>query len=308
MNLETLNERVQALLGVPKSTFTFSQSASVNTSEFSTHDGNTEEFSNNFPDVLSCIDFSEYQPQKLDINHKRRKIMESGCDVSLVNDASHDQPIHEMIPSKGLQAGHQISVGIDSMPTLDKDVIIIDDDDDDEEDIQGRTEFNQKGVNTNRELNIIDDDGEEKRDLERHGVIDNISMEMDIGANSNMHVPIDIQDKQEGIVLNQEGTDAQKEVSEPKAEQEKHTKSSKRINDAVSLIDLFTRPQISEHISNLRKESVQVSTPPFSVFNYLDVVKLFRGFCVYHEPADRLYLYLSISANTNKLFIVCDFD
>jgi hypothetical protein len=105
MNLETLDERVQALLGVPKSTFTFSQSASVNTSEFSTHDGNTE---------------------AMLLRTKRRKIMESGCDVSLVNDASYDRPIHEINPSKGLQAG-QISVGIDSMPTLEKDVIIVDD-------------------------------------------------------------------------------------------------------------------------------------------------------------------------------------
>jgi len=284
MNLETLNERVQALLDVPKSTFTFSQSASVNTLEFSTHDGNTEEFSNNFPDVWSCIDFGEYQPQKLDINHKRQKIMESGSDVSLVNNASYDQPIHEINPSKGLQAG-QISVGIDSMPTLEKDVITIDDDD--EEDIQGRTAFNQKGVNTNKELIIIDDDGEEEKDLQGRGIIDNdISMEMDIGANSNMHVPIDVEDKQEGTGFNQEGTYAQEEVSEPKADQEKHTKSSNRINDAVSLIDSFTHRQITEHISSLRKESVQVSTPPFSVFNYLDVVTLFRGFCMYHEQAD----------------------
>ncbi|XP_024640764.1 histone acetyltransferase HAC12 [Medicago truncatula] len=258
MNLETLHERVQALLGVPKSTFTFSQSASVNTSEFSTHDGNTEEFDDNFPDVWSCIDFGEHQPQKLDINHKRRKIMEYGVDVSLVNDASHDQPIHEMIPSKGLQAS-QISVGIDSMPTLEKDVIIIDADDD-EEDIQGRTAFNQKGVNTNRELIIIDDDGEEEKDLGRHDIVDNISMEMDIGANSNMHAPIDVEDKQEGIGFNQEGTDAQKEVSEPKAEQEKQTKSTKRINDAVSLIDSFRWKQITEHVSSLRKESVQITS------------------------------------------------
>jgi len=94
----------------------------MNTSEFSTHDGNTE---------------------AMLLHTKRRKIMESGCDVSLVNDASYDQPIHEINPLKGLQAG-QILVGIDSMPTLEKDVIIIDDDDD-EEDIQGRIVFNQKG-------------------------------------------------------------------------------------------------------------------------------------------------------------------
>jgi hypothetical protein len=134
MNLETLNERVQAQLGVPKSTLTFSQSSSVNTSEFS-----------------------------IVLHSKRWKIMESGCDVSLVNNASYDQLINEMIPSKGLQAG-QKSVGINSMLTLEEDVIIIGDDD------------------------------EEEKDLERHGITDNKnSMEMDIRANSNMHVPIPIE-------------------------------------------------------------------------------------------------------------------
>jgi hypothetical protein len=48
--------------------------------------------------------------------------------------------------------------------------------DDDEEDIQGRIAFNQKGVNTNRELIIIDDDGEEEKDLERHCIIDNLDI------------------------------------------------------------------------------------------------------------------------------------
>jgi hypothetical protein len=51
---------------------------------------------------------------------------------------------------------------------------------------------------------------------------------------------------------------------------EKHPKSSNGINVVVSLIDSFTRDQIKQHITCLRKESVQVSTPPSGVFNYLD--------------------------------------
>jgi len=205
MNLETLNERVQALLGVFKSTFTFSQSALVSTSEFSTHGGNTE---------------------AMPLHSKRRKIMESACDVSLVNIASYDQPINEIIPSKGLQAG-QISVGINNMPTLEKDVIIIDDESYDQ---SIHKTIPSKGLE--KDVIIIDDDDEEEKDLERHGITDNNnnSMEMDIGANSNIHVPIPI--------------DVAYKISEPKSDQEKHTKSSNRINDVVSLIDSFTRNQI----------------------------------------------------------------
>jgi len=179
-----------------------------------------EEFSNDFPDIWSCIDFCDFfcecQSQKLDIqdnlahdiNNKRRK-MESGCDVSIQH----------------------------------KDVIIIDDDD--EEDIQDRTVFSQEGAD----------------DLERHGMTDKTNhnpMEIDIGANDNMHaviskvpIPIDVEKKEDRIEFNQEGTDAD------------------QVNDAVSMIDMFTHDQITEHIDSLKKQSVQVSTPPSCVFNYI---------------------------------------
>ncbi|RHN50381.1 hypothetical protein MtrunA17_Chr6g0456791 [Medicago truncatula] len=160
--------------------------------------------------------------------------MESGCDLSLVNNASYDQLINKMIPSKGLQAS-QISVGINSMLTLEEDVIIIDDD---------------------------DDDDEEEKDLERHGITDNNnSMEMDNRANSNMHVPIPIE--------------VAHKVSELKYDQEKHSKSSNGINVVVSLIDSFTRDQIKQHITSMRKKYFQVITPPSGVFNYLDTWMLY---------------------------------
>ncbi|RHN50396.1 hypothetical protein MtrunA17_Chr6g0456941 [Medicago truncatula] len=140
--------------------------------------GKPEEFSNYFPDILSCIDFSDFfsecQSQMLDIlahdiNNKRRKT-ESGCDVSIQH----------------------------------KDVIIIDDDDDaDEEDIQDITVFSQEGADDLERHAMTDKTNQE------------VPMEIDIEANDNMHacirevpIPIDIEHKQDGIEFNQEGTDA----------------------------------------------------------------------------------------------------
>ena len=51
--------------------------------------------------ILSiCLGFHSYgNTQAMLLRTKKRKIMESGCDVSLVNDPSYDQPIHEINPS-----------------------------------------------------------------------------------------------------------------------------------------------------------------------------------------------------------------
>ncbi|GAU46737.1 hypothetical protein TSUD_285970, partial [Trifolium subterraneum] len=206
-----------------------------------------------------------------------------------------------VIPSKGLEAGqmsdeqdsiisgmidNKNSVEIDYMPTSRRELIIIDD----EEDVQGRTGFNQEGINGNKEFIESKDDHEkhtessntkvneinnnvavdtlgqtfktdtfpskgleasqisEEKDIESHGVIHSCkSMEIDNGSNSI-------------IGFNQEGTDAKKKVSEPKADQEKQTKSSNTIVNAVSLIDLFTPDQIKEHISSLTKKLFKVGT------------------------------------------------
>ena len=206
----------------------------------------------------------------------------------------------KMIPSKGLEAGRisyepdsliygmidcRNSVEVDRVPEL-----ITIDGDDDEEDIQGRTGFNHEGTDAKEKVSEPKVD-QEKKDLESHVVIDSCkSMEIDIGSNSNMPaliskvaITIDVDDKQNKIGFNQEGTDAKEKASEPTPDQEKQTKFSNTIVDAVSLIDLFTHDQITEHINGLRKESVLVSTPPSSVFNYCD---LFR-YCCYelcHEP------------------------
>ncbi|XP_073221147.1 histone acetyltransferase HAC12-like isoform X2 [Cicer arietinum] len=61
------------------------------------------------------------------------------------------------------------------------------------------------------------------------------------------------------IGFNQEAANAKNKASEPKADQEKQTKSSNTTINVVSLIDLFTRDQIKEHINSLRKESVQTT-------------------------------------------------
>ncbi|MCI44198.1 histone acetyltransferase HAC12-like, partial [Trifolium medium] len=78
-----------------------------------------------------------------------------------------------MSPSKGLEAGqmsdeqdsviygmidNKNSVEVDHMPTPRRELIIINDDD--EEDIQGRTGFNQEGINTNKEFIESKDDHE----------------------------------------------------------------------------------------------------------------------------------------------------
>lgn len=66
-------------------------------------------------------------------------------------------------------------------------------------DIQGRVVFSQEGT-------VAQKISEEGKDLEIHGMTDNNSMEIDIGANDNMHalvsqlpIPIDVEDKQDGI-------------------------------------------------------------------------------------------------------------
>jgi hypothetical protein len=95
-------------------------------------------------------------------------------------------------------------------------------------------------------------------------------MDIDIDSNSNMHsliskvlIPnaLDVEDKQDTTDFNSEGTDAKMEVSETKVDQEKQTKSSNRIDDPVSLIDLFTHDQITKHISSFGEQSNQVRIP-----------------------------------------------
>jgi phosphosulfolactate synthase (CoM biosynthesis protein A) len=186
-------------------------------------------------------------------------------------------------------------VDIDSMPTRRIELIIIDDDDDDEEeDIQGITGFNQEGIDAKKEF------GEPKTDQENqtessnttvneinNNVVDRSkSMDIDIGSNSNTHsliskgpIPLDVEDKQDTTSFNSEGTDAKTEVSETKVDQEKQTKSSNRIDDAVSLVDLLTHDQITKHISSFGEQSNQVRTPTSCVFNF---IVLFRHYC--YEP------------------------
>jgi hypothetical protein len=199
-----------------------------------------------------------------------------------------DSIIYGMIDSRK-------SVDIDSMPTRRIELIIIDDDDDDEEeDIQGITGFNQEGIDAKKEF------GEPKTDQENqtessnttvneinNNVVDRSkSMDIDIGSNSNTHsliskgpIPLDVEDKQDTTSFNSEGTDAKTEVSETKVDQEKQTKSSNRIDDAVSLVDLLTHDQITKHISSFGEQSNQVRTPTSCVFNF---IVLFRHYC--YEP------------------------
>ncbi|CAJ2665963.1 unnamed protein product [Trifolium pratense] len=215
----------------------------------------------------------------------------------------------DAFPSKGLEAvqisdepdcimiDSRNSAEIDSMPTRRNELIIIDDDDEEEEDIQGRTGFNQEGINAKKEFgepkydqenqtessnitvneinnNVVDNSYSEatqiseEQDLESIGVIDSSkSMEIENGSNSNMHsliskvpIPIVVEDKQDTTGFNSEGTDAKKEDGEAKVNQEKQTKSSNRIDEAVSLIDLFTHDQITKHISSFGEQSNQTTT------------------------------------------------
>jgi len=268
------------------------------------------EQSNLFPSTSSCLELEDTRrnkPQELDFQNsfthamlqptKRQKMTEFAFDVSWVNDASSDQSTYEMaqpcsfetlsevqqqletiesgmIPSKGSESGmiySRNSMEINSRPTLGKKLKDIDDD---EEDIQGRTGFLQDGVNAKKEL-IIVHEGEE-----------------DIEGRTG---------------FNQDGINDKKEIIESKDDQEKQTKSPNTIVEAVSLIDLFTRDQIEEHITSLRKESVQVSTPPASVFNYLD---LFTYDCydLCHEPTipkgKAIWLKLMNGASFNH-WILC---
>ncbi|PNX66959.1 histone acetyltransferase, partial [Trifolium pratense] len=179
--------------------------------------------------------------------------------------------------------------------------------------IQGRTGFNQEGINAKKEFgepkydqenqtessnitvneinnNVVDNSYSEatqiseEQDLESNGVIDSSkSMEIENGSNSNMHsliskvpIPIVVEDKQDTTGFNSEGTDAKKEDGEERVNQEKQTKSSNRIDEAVSLIDLFTHDQITKHISSFGEQSNQVRTPTSCVFNFID---LFRHYC-----------------------------
>lgn len=115
-------------------------------------------------------------------------------------------------------------------------------------------------------------------DLKSHGMTDRSkSMKIDNRSNSNLHAliskvpfPDDVKDIQDRAEFNQVAANAKNEVSVPKADQEKPTKSSNTIVNAVSLTDFFTSDQIAEHISSLRKKFVRVSTLPSNVFRYLD--------------------------------------
>ncbi|XP_045818200.1 histone acetyltransferase HAC1-like [Trifolium pratense] len=199
--------------------------------------------------------------------------------------------------SKGLEAGqmsdeqdsisygmidNKNSVEVYHMPTPSSELIIIDDVDD-EEDIQGRTGFNQEGINANKEFIETKDDHEkhtessntnvavdtlgktfktetfpskgleasqisEEKDLESHGVIHRSkSMEIGNGSNSNMHALIC------KVPIPIDVEDKQDIIGF-------NQKGTDAKVGPVSLIDLFTPEQIKEHISSLTKKPFKVGT------------------------------------------------
>ncbi|KAJ1412794.1 putative histone acetyltransferase HAC12-like [Sesbania bispinosa] len=104
----------------------------------------------------------------------------------------------------------------------------------------------------------------EEPDPKSHDVVDRSNLEETvIGSNSNKHtlcedpIAADIEDIQIKTGSNHAGLNAKKEVSEPKVDQEKETKSSNTTVNIVSLTESFTSTQIMEHIKGLRKKFVQ---------------------------------------------------
>ncbi|RDX68414.1 putative histone acetyltransferase HAC-like 1, partial [Mucuna pruriens] len=63
-----------------------------------------------------------------------------------------------------------------------------------------------------------------------------------------------IEDKQDKTEFNQDGINATKKVIEPKADQEKETKSPNPTVNIVSLTDFFPSNEITEHITSLTKQ------------------------------------------------------
>ncbi|KAI5442611.1 hypothetical protein KIW84_011594 [Lathyrus oleraceus] len=149
-----------------------------------------------------------------------------------------------------------------SLPTLTVDVFPIDG-----EDIQDTTEF---WTNTKKKVDepTTDQETQTKSSNTIVNEIDrNKSMEIDIGSNSIMcaliskvPIPIDVEDKHDIIGFNQEEKVVKRNVNEPKVDQEKQLKSSNTTVDVVSLIDIFTHDQITQHINSLRKEPLQITT------------------------------------------------
>ncbi|KAK2420251.1 histone acetyltransferase [Trifolium repens] len=188
-----------------------------------------------------------------------RTWIEAKADQENLNPNEPDSIIYGMIDSRK-------SVDIDSMPTRRTELIIIDDDDDDddeEEDIQGITGFNQEGIDAKKEFGEPKTDQENLTESSNTTVneINNNVVDSSYSEATQISEEQDFEkDKQDTTDFNSEGTDAKMEVSETKVDQEKQTKSSNRIDDPVSLIDLFTHDQITKHISSFGEQSNQSTT------------------------------------------------
>ncbi|XP_027357155.1 uncharacterized protein LOC113866525 [Abrus precatorius] len=107
----------------------------------------------------------------------------------------------------------------------------------------------------------------EELDLKSHDVKANNNLqETFVGSNSNMHSlckelwPADIEDIQGRTRFDKAGVNATKKIIDPKADQEKETRSSNPTVDTVSLTDFFTSNQLMDHIMSLRRQFVQSRT------------------------------------------------
>ncbi|KEH41284.1 histone acetylation protein [Medicago truncatula] len=157
--------------------------------------------------------------------------------------------------------------------------------DDDKEDTQDKIGFNHEGTDANGNsveqfpLSVeVDNRTHDKIGFNHEGTdaygnnVEQFPLKVDVDSVAEL-VNIDEDDEEDTldeIGFNHEGTDANENVREPQADPEKQTKSSNTIVDAVSLIDLFTRDQTTEHISSLRKESAQMLTVLLTQFTSED--------------------------------------
>ncbi|XP_027337207.1 histone acetyltransferase HAC12-like [Abrus precatorius] len=211
---------------------------------------------------------------------KKRRKMEGALGVSLINNASSDQLTPKMVQPCSSEALSEFQQHpepplssiysevtesnvkeftisnpmLDSISNVETKNNVIDD-------TVGQTFKIETVISKGLEPDHVS----EEPDFKSHDVKANSNLkETVVGSNANMHSlckdprPADIEHIQGRTRFNK--VNGTKRVIEPKADQDKETRSSNPTVNTVSLTDFFTSNQLMEHIMSLRRQFVQNPT------------------------------------------------
>lgn len=215
-----------------------------------------------------------------------RQILKNETVLSKGSEADHisGEPDSKSHDEEASRNSEETAIGlnsiVDNTPCKESMAVDLEEPDSKSNEVKANSNFTETGVILNSYMNTLCKEPMaadiEEPDCKSDDVKANSNfLETGIILNSDMNTLCEeparanIEDIQGRTGFNHDVKDATKKVIEPKADQEKETKSPNQTVNTVSLTDFFSSNQIREHITSLRKQFNQVSTPSSSVFHYV---------------------------------------